>query len=139
VLRIRRANAPVQDEIVTIESCAEGRGVARLAGKQWTVEWTTSGVSDERGARLSCPSLAFPLQIRSWRPGDRMRFPYGTKKLKKVFGEARVPLFDRAALPVLADANGRVYWVAGVARSIDAPPQSNNKVLTVTIEHAEIS
>jgi tRNA(Ile)-lysidine synthase len=138
VLRIRRASAPVHDEIVTIESCDEGSAVARLAGREWTVNWTTSRGTTEPSARLDCASLAFPLHVRSWRPGDRMRFSYGTKKLKKVFGEARVPAHERAALPVLVDANGRVYWVTGVARSVDAPPQSDNQVLTVTIEHAEI-
>jgi tRNA(Ile)-lysidine synthase len=56
--------------------------------------------------------------LRGWIPGDRIRLGYGTKKLKKLLAEARVPEGRRKELPVLCDARGRVLWVAGVATSV---------------------
>jgi len=49
--------------------------------------------------------------LRNWRPGDRYQ-PIGTpgeKKLKHLFQEARVPVWERAAWPVL-EAGGRIVW-----------------------------
>jgi len=49
-----------------------------------------------------------------------MRTAGGTKKLKKLFGELRVPSPVRRQLPVLADGAGRVIWVPGVAQAVPA-------------------
>jgi tRNA(Ile)-lysidine synthase len=49
--------------------------------------------------------------LRNWRPGDRYQ-PIGSpgeKKLKDLFQEARVPIWERAAWPVLEVA-GRIIW-----------------------------
>ena len=139
VLRLTRNVAGGDDSNAMITGCSEGQAVARLHGKTWNVRWTTSPTSDANAVSFDCAELQFPLQVRAWRAGDRLRLSYGTKKLKKIFAEARVPVHERATVPVLADAQGRVYWVAGVARSMDAPPRSNLSALTITIEHAEIS
>jgi tRNA(Ile)-lysidine synthetase-like protein len=68
-------------------------------------------------------------------PGDRVRTAGGTKSLKKLFGERRVPRRERHATPVLADAGGRVLWVAGLARALPAP-RDGERVLTITIADA---
>jgi tRNA(Ile)-lysidine synthase len=139
VIRLAHPGPATRDETVTIADCADGTGVAVLAGKQWRIEWTTSQNGSGRGAMFNCAELAFPLQIRAWLPGDRARFVYGAKKLKKVFAEARVPAHARGSVPVLADAAGRILWVADIARSTDAVPLPNTPALTVTIDDAEIS
>jgi tRNA(Ile)-lysidine synthase len=141
VLRLTRARAIEAGGVVVIDECGEGHAVVRLHGEAWIVRWTTSATprTSGDGVRFDCAELKFPLQVRAWRAGDRLRFAYGTKKLKKIFAEARVPIHLRATVPVLADAQGRVYWVAGVARSMDAPPRNNLSALTITIEHAQIS
>jgi len=46
----------------------------------------------------------------------------GSKKLVKLMAEARLPRRERTRTPVLADAGGRVLWVPGLARSVDAGP-----------------
>jgi tRNA(Ile)-lysidine synthase len=51
------------------------------------------------------------LELRNWRPGDRYR-PTGHKheqKIKQMFQDARIPLWERRHWPVLA-AGGRVIW-----------------------------
>lgn len=49
--------------------------------------------------------------------GDRIKLAHGTKKLKKLFLEARVPVRERSRIPVLSDREGRVLWVGGLASS----------------------
>ena len=46
-----------------------------------------------------------------------MKHSYGSKKLKKIFGEKRVPLEERSRVPVVVDGRERVLWIPGVARS----------------------
>ena len=72
-------------------------------------------------ARIGLSSLRFPLLLRSRRPGDRVRTRAGTKSLKKLMIERRVPLAERSGRPVLVDADGTVAWVAGLGCFTDSP------------------
>ncbi|WP_127587118.1 tRNA lysidine(34) synthetase TilS [Paenibacillus koleovorans] len=63
--------------------------------------------------------LVFPLQIRFRRDGDRMD-PLGlngSKKVKDMFINKKIPLQARDRLPILEDAEGRILWIPGVGRS----------------------
>lgn len=58
---------------------------------------------------------AFPWRVRPFRPGDRLT-PLGmagTKKVKDLFIDEKVPLRDRRRLPLLFGATG-LLWVCGV-------------------------
>lgn len=66
--------------------------------------------------RLDADSLAFPLRVRSRRPGDRFH-PLGapgTQRLKEFLRAAGVPEGARDGVPLVEDAAGRIAWVAGV-------------------------
>jgi tRNA(Ile)-lysidine synthase len=67
-------------------------------------------------AALQASMVKFPLSVRNRRPGDRFR-PFGapgTRKLKDVLIDRRLPRSDRDGLPIVVDASGRIVWVAGV-------------------------
>jgi tRNA(Ile)-lysidine synthase len=57
----------------------------------------------------------------------------GTRPLKKLLGEARVPLRKRGTLPVLADATGAVLWVPGVARAEGCAPAPGEASITLSL------
>jgi tRNA(Ile)-lysidine synthetase-like protein len=82
-------------------------------------------------------TVRFPLVVRGWQPGDRIRLAYGAKKLKKLFLEARIPSLERARLPVLADADDTVLWIPGVARADIAPPEGGQEALFIRITDAD--
>jgi tRNA(Ile)-lysidine synthase len=108
-------------------------------GRRYTVRWTLRPEPGS-GGHVACfdpQALRFPLALRSWRPGDRIRLVYGSKKLKKVFLEARIGRGDRDRVPILCDGEGRVLWVAGVARSSEAQPAQDGEVFTVTVKDGE--
>ena len=54
-----------------------------------------------------------PVVLRGRLPGDEMRMPGGTKSLKKIFIDRKIPLSQRPFVPVLADEQG-VLGVAGI-------------------------
>ncbi len=56
-----------------------------------------------------------PLAVRNRRPGDRFR-PAGRggrKKLQDLFVDRKVARTGRDRVPIVADADGRIVWVAG--------------------------
>ncbi len=54
------------------------------------------------------PRSGGPLCVRSVRPGDRIRLSGGTRKLKAVLQERRVPVFDRDRIVVVCAADGNI-------------------------------
>jgi tRNA(Ile)-lysidine synthase len=79
----------------------------------WDVE---AAPGDTGEAVLSAAQLGDAVTIRAWREGDRMRPAgmSGTKSLQDLFTDRKVPRALRHSLP-LAEADGAIVWVAGVA------------------------
>jgi tRNA(Ile)-lysidine synthase len=58
--------------------------------------------------------LAGDLQLRNWRPGDQYR-PIGRaseEKIKTMFQEARIPLWERRNWPIL-EMQEHIVWARG--------------------------
>jgi tRNA(Ile)-lysidine synthase len=60
--------------------------------------------------------VAGPAVVRSWRPGDRIKTPAGTKKLQDLFTDRKVPREERPRIPVI-EAGGEVVCVGDFASS----------------------
>jgi tRNA(Ile)-lysidine synthase len=88
-----------------------GTGVAlslELIEKAGTLASVHTGETD----CIDWPSLAGPLEIRNWRPGDRYQ-PNGSRseeKIKTLFQRARIPLWERSGWPVIT-IGGAIVWV----------------------------
>lgn len=70
--------------------------------------------SDRREAYLDLEQLELPLLVRTRRPGDRMR-PLGaggSRKLKKILIDRKVPLAQRDLLPLVLSGE-RIAWACG--------------------------
>ncbi|AFH66035.1 tRNA lysidine(34) synthetase TilS [Paenibacillus caseinilyticus] len=70
-------------------------------------------------AIFDAEELFLPLIVRSRLPGDRMQ-PLGlngTKKVKDMFIDAKVPPSLRERIPLITDARGNIIWVPGVRTS----------------------
>ena len=107
---------PRPDRVLEIPDPGAGSGIAEVGGRRIAVIWG-DGAGKAGGERVSLATPVFPLTIRGWRPGDRIRFGYGSKKLKELFRERRLDRVARRRAVVVEDGNGRVVWVAGVARA----------------------
>ncbi|KKK36652.1 tRNA(Ile)-lysidine synthetase [Mesobacillus campisalis] len=65
----------------------------------------------------------FPLIVRTRKPGDRMTLKgmAGTKKLKDIFIDKKIPVSERDRWPVVTDRNGRILWLPGLKKSSHLP------------------
>lgn len=134
-IRVARAGVDLPDDItLEIAAAGEGAGRARIGGRDLVVRWGR-GVDAERGERIAVPREArFPLLLRARKPGDRIRLPYGGKKLKKLFAEHRLDRVARRRTPVLVDAGGRVLWVPGIARARGVNDEGGFEIAVADVE-----
>ncbi|UCZ53325.1 tRNA lysidine(34) synthetase TilS [Bacillus shivajii] len=91
----------------------EGKITAEILDKK-------NGLSKDRSVFFAdYHKLTFPLSVRSRQTGDRMT-PVGmkgSKKLKDIFMDFKVPRFKRDDWPVVVDANGEIVWLPMLKRS----------------------
>jgi tRNA(Ile)-lysidine synthase len=134
-IRLMRAldSANRVNQPLSIEAPKAGSGQAVIGGQRYTVQWSldTGNFSDD-SVVLDPADLRFPLMVRPWQPGDRIRLPVGTKKLKKLFAEKRFGRTRRHSVPVLVDRNRDVLWVVGLARAADQVGLGSGLRITVT-------
>ena len=115
VIISREGAEPAPDELA-VRECT-GAGTVRIGERALRVRWrpvTDRGRRPWRIAVAVSPGH-YPLMFRGWRDGDRIRLAGGTRKLKKLFGDRRIPLSERSRLSVIADRSGNVLWVEGLA------------------------
>lgn len=126
------------DEVAQVGPALEGGARAVVGGATFRVWWHPGPPRPDEGAAGAFRSgLALPLAVRAWLPGDRIRLDYGSKKLKKVLLEARIPPGARRRTPVLVDAGGAVLWIPGVARAAGTLPEDDEDAFTIGIAHAD--
>ena len=78
------------------------------------------------------------LTVRAWRPADRMRPREGetARRVKRFFGDARVPGAGRAGWPVVL-AEDEIVWIPGVRRTVAASERSGRPVVRYTCERTD--
>ena len=72
------------------------------------------------GLRVTCvraEGVRGELKVRGRQPGDRITLPGGTKSLKKLLIDRKIPQHLRGAIPVVADEEG-VLWVYGIGPNL---------------------
>ncbi len=126
------------DSSLEIVEPGGGRGEFVVGGRSWFAAWS---LNEQPGGglvqRFALAELDFPVRMRGWIPGDRVRYAYGSKRLKKVFGEERVPVDERSRVPVVVDGRGRVLWVPGVSRSSLLVPVEGQSALAISFSTSE--
>jgi tRNA(Ile)-lysidine synthase len=136
-LVLSKEHEPLPDIPLLINDPGPGSGDARLAGDRVTVAWGSREQGGLGELRVRCSeafdpdALRFPLTVRAREPGDRIRLPGGTKKVKKLFLERRMTASRRVRTPLLVDAGGDVLWIPEVARA--EPPHAGSPVGSLRI------
>lgn len=105
-----------------------GSGRLSLPGRTVRVRWRAAEAPSTVPGRIAVAvhPTHYPLMFRGWKSGDRIRLPGGSKKLKKLFSDRRVPVSDRGRLPLLADEEGNVLWVDGLV-AVGMPRESGSR------------
>jgi tRNA(Ile)-lysidine synthase len=108
-----------ESQALLLPDPGEGEGLLLLDGEGFKVSWgPVMQKGSTVGLEVPLSALEFPLRLRGWEPGDRIQLPFGTKKLKKLFGESKIPVEQRQRIPILLDSQDRILWVAGLASSV---------------------
>jgi len=95
-----------------------GRVEVPEAGVSVEVSLTKGGpgpVTGKGAALVDMDKITGPLTVRSRRPGDTFQ-PVGmegSKKLKELFIDLKLPRFERARTPIV-ECGGEIVWVAGI-------------------------
>ena len=126
------------DTPLSIPGARAGSGSVTLGGRTFTVSW--GGPESSESVRDSVTVIAphFPLTVRARQAGDRIQLSYGSKKLKKLLLEARIPRSLRSRLPVFVDARGEVLWIPGVATAVGPEARDDGRqVFHIGIDDAD--
>ena len=63
--------------------------------------------------------IHLPLTVRTRKNGDRMRVKglNGSRKVKDIFIDKKIPVTERALWPIVEDANQEIIWIPGLVKS----------------------
>ena len=136
----RERGALGNDEDLVLRHCRSGAGDVSIGGVRWRVRWGLGApeVNTVCGEQFACfdpTELQFPLAVRGWRPGDRIRLAVGTRKLKKVFVDHEVGRSERGGYPLVTDQS-RVLWIVGLLKSVQARSPGGGEAFWVGIARA---
>ena len=69
--------------------------------------------------RLNSKDVSLPLIVRTRRVGDKIKLKGdgGTKKIKDIFINEKIPINDRDLWPIVTDSLDRVVWIPGLKKS----------------------
>lgn len=125
------------NRLVRLESASEfpevrltGPGEYRAFGKRFAWE-EAHDLEARENSVLICP--VGQVLLRSRRNGDEIRLPGGTRSLKKLYIDRKIPAAQRPALPVLADDRG-VLAVFGIGADVRYRPETLPAVRITLIE-----
>jgi tRNA(Ile)-lysidine synthase len=108
-------------------------GAVALPDGRSLVARTTRGPAAAKGTTMVIPVPEEPLQVRTRRPGDRVRAAGREVSLKRFLMDRRVPAQDRGSLPLLA-AGHQVLWMPG--QRIDAPSDGRSRFVRLELQPA---
>ena len=82
--------------------------------------------------RLNSKDITLPLYIRNIRVKDKIEVKNlnGTKKVKDIFIDNKIPVAIRKRIPMLVDSNNNILWILGVKKSkYDKPKEENCDII----------
>ncbi|BAC12033.1 cell-cycle protein [Oceanobacillus iheyensis HTE831] len=103
-------------------------------GARITSEWIDATLDKNSRNNIIIPidSVALPLHIRTRKPGDRMTWDglKGTKKLKDIWIDAKIPTNERDTWPIVTDDNNTIIWLVGLKKAFGSNQfcQSGEKI-----------
>ncbi len=115
-------------------------GVTTLTNGDLIKTWITTNACSEDSSSLQVPlerAELFPLSVRARKPGDRINIKGlgGSKKIKNLFIDEKIPLYKRDHWPLLVAKDQTILWVIGLRKAEIMTPKHSQKF--VCIEYQE--
>ncbi|WP_156290005.1 tRNA lysidine(34) synthetase TilS [Oceanobacillus salinisoli] len=82
---------------------------------------------------VNAGQVALPLHIRTRKPGDRMSWKglNGSKKIKDIFIDEKIPISKRNSWPILVDNNDDILWLIGLKKGNPTSEQKDGQWIQV--------
>lgn len=111
----------------------EGRSTVYLEVKPAESGYTRDGGSLDGGR------LADPVELRNWHPGDQiMRRAGSSEKIKALFQENRVPIWERQGWPVIT-SRGRIVWTRRFGVDAEFAATADSQTVVRVLESANFA
>lgn len=135
ICRQRQQTARTESFQVTLSTSVVDLRAGRLIIEQ-VQRWAESDLDDPNILILDPQSLNFPMVIRTWSAGDRMKLPGlpGRKKIREILAEQKTDPFTKEIFPVLCqEIDQHIIWLPGIRISSEvALPAPGSKALKMT-------
>jgi tRNA(Ile)-lysidine synthase len=84
--------------------------------------------------------VELPLSVRTRHDGDRMTWKglTGSKKIKDIFIDAKIPLKERNRWPVVTDNKGDIIWLIGLKKRDPIPNQNHSLYIQLYYEQGNL-
>ena len=75
--------------------------------------------NDNTVCRINLEEISPPLHVRTRRLGDKMYLKNinGSRKVKDIFIDSKIPLLKRDSWPIVVDSCGKIIWIPGIKKS----------------------
>lgn len=79
----------------------------------------TSNLTNNFICRLNSKEIKLPLHVRNRRDGDKIRLKgmLGSKKIKDIFIDEKIPMEERNNWPIVLDSENVIVWIPGLKKS----------------------
>lgn len=100
-----------------------------------SAEWTDMPTWTEDTYVCGIDQIALPLHIRTRWAGDRMSWKglNGSKKVKDIFIDAKIPPKERDKWPIVTDNNGEILWLIGLKKG--QPKKQTNSASLIKLSY----
>lgn len=106
-----------QDSVYILKEFEES--VSMDDGASLTLTIQVDDVEDDKWTYLlNRTDIHLPLTIRTRRAGDRMSYRglVGTKKIKDILMDEKIPAYERDKITIVEDAKGQIIWLVGMKK-----------------------
>lgn len=95
---------------------------------------------DEHTYYTLASRVALPLHVRTRRDGDRMRWSglNGSKKVKDIFIDAKIPVRKRNSWPIVTDNNGEILWIVGLKKRDPITLEKNTSLIQLYFQEGNV-
>ena len=112
---------------VTIQKLEETGFKYSLKEKQYlTTPYFTVSNSGEDKAGITVKADEYPLCIRNYQKGDKIKLKYGTKKISRWFIDNKIPPQQRLSWPIVLNNKGKIIFVVGIGCDIEHFSNNHN-------------
>ncbi|MGF7015780.1 tRNA lysidine(34) synthetase TilS [Ornithinibacillus bavariensis] len=83
--------------------------------------------------------VELPLQVRTRRDGDRMSWKglNGSKKIKDIFIDEKIPLYERNRWPIITDNKGEIVWLVGLKKKDATAIPNKDRSLYIHLKYEQ--